>query len=106
MPEELKVFDLTNKIESLVGIPYGRLTKILISENMRVTNDGTDGVWDPSLRAIVIKRSILRSLDGYSGTLLHEVAHAMSGADYCSRSFENVLTQYLGRISVKALQKW
>lgn len=106
MSEERKVFDLTDKIVSLVGISSGQLPKILISENMRVTNDGTEGVWDPSLRAIVIKRSILRSLDGYSGTLLHEVAHAMSGADDCSRSFENVLTQYLGRISVNALQKW
>lgn len=105
MPEELKVFDLTNKIESLVGIPYGRLTKILISENMRVSNDGTEGVLDPSLRAIVIKRNVLRSLDGYFGALLHEVAHAMSGAHDCSRSFENVLTEYLGKISVKALQK-
>ena len=104
-PEERKVFDLTNRIVSLIGISYGQLPKILISENMRITNDRTKGVWDASLRAIIIERSMLGSIDGYSGTLLHEVAHAVSGFDDCSSSFENVLTEYLGKISVKALEK-
>jgi len=35
------------------------------------------GLWEPKAHRIVIKRSELRSLDAYAGTLLHEVAHAV-----------------------------
>jgi len=39
------------------------------------------------------------SLTIYAGTLLHEVAHAKSGASDVSREFENELTGIIGTIS-------
>jgi hypothetical protein len=38
-------------------------------------------------------------------TLLHEVAHALSGANDVSREFESKLTQMTGTISSKALEE-
>lgn len=103
--EERRIFDFTPKIISLVGIPSYRVPQIRISETMRVTSDDTEGVWDSSIPAIVIKRSKLNSLIGYAATLLHELGHATTGAPDVSRAFEHVLTEYLGKTSVLALQK-
>jgi antirestriction protein ArdC len=49
--------------------------------------------------------SKLNSLIGYAATLLHELGHATTGAPDVSRAFEHVLTEYLGKTSVLALQK-
>lgn len=103
--EERRIFDFTPKIISLVGIPSYHVPQIRISEAMRVTSDDTEGVWDSSIPAIVIKRSKLNSLIGYAATLLHELGHATTGAPDVSRAFEHVLTEYLGKTSVLALQK-
>lgn len=103
--EERRIFKLTPKIISLVGIPSYRIPAIRISETMRVTIDDTQGVWDPSIPAIIIKRSKLNSLSGYAATLLHEIGHATTGATDVSREFELVLTEYLGKTSVIALQR-
>lgn len=103
--EERRIFDFTPKIISLVGIPSYRIPAVRISETMRVTTDDTEGVWDSSIPAIVIKRSKLNSLIEYAATLLHEVGHATTGAPDVSRAFEHVLTEYLGKASVIALQK-
>jgi len=70
---------------------------------MRLTNDDTCGVWDSTLNAIVIKRSQLTSIQTFSGTLLHELGHKLSGASDCTRLFEKKLTDYLGMITSKAL---
>lgn len=43
------------------------------------------------------KRAQLRSLEGYAGTLLHEIAHARSGAVDISSEFEKSLTDLLGK---------
>lgn len=103
--EEHRIFEFTPKIISLVSISSFRIPEIRISETMRVTTDDTEGVWDPSIRAIVIKRSKLSSLMGYAATLLHEIGHATTGAPDVTRAFEHVLTEYLGKTSVIALQK-
>jgi len=78
--EERRIYDFTPKILSLVGLSSNRVPEIRISETMRVTTDDTEGVWDSSIPAIVIKRSKLSSLIGYAATLLHEVGHATTGA--------------------------
>jgi hypothetical protein len=103
--EERRIFELTPRIISLVGIPSSRIPAIRISETMRITIDDTEGVWDASIPAIIIKRSKLGSLIGYAATLLHEIGHATSGAPDVSRAFEHVLTEYLGRTTIVALQK-
>lgn len=103
--EERRIFEFTPKIIALVGVPSFRIPEVRISETMRVTFDNTEGVWDPSIPAIVIKRNKLNSLTGYAATLLHEIGHATTNTSDVSRAFENVLTEYLGKISVIALPK-
>ena len=71
---------------------------------MRVGFDTTEGVWDANLQSIVIKRSKLRSLTDFAGTLLHEAAHATTGAPDVTREFEAVLTDYLGRVTDRAVE--
>jgi len=99
---EAGIFSRTDEILALVDAD-GSAPPIRISETMRVTLDGTNGVWDSGLGAIVIKRSQLGSLDAYAGTLLHELAHALTGAVDATRFFESVLTDYLGETSSGAL---
>ncbi len=101
--EERRIYDLTPRILALVGITGNRIPEVRISETMRVTTDNTDGVWDPSIRAIVIKRNKLASLLGYAATLLHETGHATTGAKDATREFEDVLTGYLGRTATVAI---
>jgi len=101
--KEKQVYDRSLEILALVGIRQSRAPKIKISNTMRATNDDTGGVWDPSIPAIVIKRSQLASFTVYSATVLHELAHATSGAVDASREFENVLTTYLGQTANKAI---
>jgi hypothetical protein len=103
--EERRIYDLTPKILALVGISGNRLPQIRISETMRVTTDDTEGVWDPSMQAIVIKRSKLASLLGYAATLLHEAGHATTGTVDATREFEAVLTAYLGRTATAAISR-
>ena len=103
--EERRIYDFTPKILSLIGFNPDRVPKIRISETMRVTTDNTEGVWDSSITAIVIKRSKLSSLVGYAATLLHEIGHATTGTVDATREFESVLTDYLGRTSVAAIEK-
>lgn len=103
--EERRIYDFTPKILSLVGLTLNHVPEIRISETIRMTTDDTEGVWDSSIPAIVIKRSKLSSLIGYAATLLHEVGHATTGAVDATREFEHVLTGYLGRTSVAAIGK-
>jgi hypothetical protein len=103
--EEHRIFDLTPRILALVGLKSAQVPEIRISETMRITTDDTEGLWDPSIPAIVIKRSRLSSLVGYAGTLLHEFGHATTGAVDATREFERVLTEYLGRISASAIKR-
>lgn len=102
--EERKVFDLTPRLLALVGLDARRIPDIRISETMRVTTDDTEGVWDSSIPAIVVKRSKLSSVAAYAGTLLHEVGHATTQTVDATREFEHVLTDYLGKTSVVAVE--
>jgi hypothetical protein len=100
-PEERSVLELTERLIALVGVRKN-LT-VLVSETMRLGRDDTEGVWDPQLGAIVIKRAKLRSPKEFAATLLHEVAHASTGTVDATREFESVLTRYLGRTGSAAI---
>ena len=71
---------------------------------MRESADDTVGVWDSKLREIIIKRSELVTSQHSARILLHEVAHAMTGTIDCTRDFENVLSTYLGKAAVAAIE--
>lgn len=100
---ESSVWQKRNQVLRLVGLNRSRTPRILVSETLHASKDETDGVWDSNLRAIIVKRTQLRSIRAFAGTLLHELAHADTGEVDCTRSFENVLTQYLGCVSARAL---
>jgi len=64
-----------------------------------------NGLWDPATKTIIIKRSQLRSIEDYGGTLLHETVYAISGASDVSRDFETKLTELLGKICGKLIKE-
>lgn len=102
---ESAVFAFTDQILALAGPSSTKTPPVFISETMRNTDvDKTLGAWDSSLRAIVIRRTQLRSFADYAGTLLHELAHARSGATDCTRRFEFELTVMLGLIAHRSLK--
>ncbi|HET7482700.1 MAG TPA: ATP-binding protein [Actinomycetota bacterium] len=103
--DEKEIYALTAEIMALVGIEGDGAPEIKISETMRIGRDDTEGVWDPDLDAIVVKRANLASRRRYAATLLHELAHATTGAHDVTREFENVLTSYLGHTSTAALDR-
>ncbi len=104
-PPERQIFALRGKLAGLVGgLPAG-VREIKVSETMRpdmaVVNAA--GLWEPEVGRIVIKRSQLRSLEAFAGTLLHEITHARTGHTDLSRGFEDGLTEVLGRVSALAV---
>ena len=106
--QEKKVFDRTEAILNLIGGKPKRVKEIKISETMRKQLGSfveAEGLWDRGKGRIIIKRCTLASIERYAGTLLHEVAHALSGADDVSREFESALTQMVGMISSKTIEK-
>lgn len=105
---EKHVFKEKEKILNLVGGMPPNVKKILISETMRldpISYTEADGLWDGQEQRIIIKRSQLKSLESFAGVLLHEIAHATSGAGDVSQRFEHELTKLLGEISAKRLKR-
>ncbi len=105
---ERAVWDRTREILSLAGGKPQVVRDVLISETMRLQNHGYNeavGVWDPIEQRIIVKRSQLADLATYAGTLLHEVAHARSGADDITEEFEQALTSELGKVVANRIPK-
>jgi len=105
--QEREVFSETKKILDLIGGKPKNVKSILISETMRLETMGyseANGLWEEHNQRIIIKRDQLKDIKSYAGTLLHEIAHATSGASDVSREFENELTNLLGKSSSKILQ--
>lgn len=104
--KEKEIFSKKDDIFKLIGGKPSKIKKILISETMRLETQGYDeasGVWEEDEKRIIIKRTQLKSLVSFAGTLLHETAHAISGASDITIEFENELTELLGKISEKNL---
>ena len=104
---EKKIIDETDRIFAFIGGKPRRIKEIKISETMRkklgyfVENLG---LWEPDKGRMIIKRETLSSLAKFSGTLLHETAHAISGADDVTRDFELRLTDLIGKVVEDALK--
>ncbi len=97
-PSERAIFETTPKILALIGGLPRNVKKIKISETMRIDTHSFSealGLWSPP--DIIIKRTQLSSLENYASTLLHEIAHARSGAPDISSEFEDSLTELLGK---------
>lgn len=103
---EKNIFKRTKDIFDLIGGKPKNIKKVLISETMRLefgSYSESVGLWDTP--NIIIKRSQLKDLKSYAGTLLHESAHAISGELDVSREFETKLTDLLGIISKKFIKE-
>ena len=101
---EREIFEKTSEIFKLIGGKPKSVKEVAISETMRREESGMEavGLWQPDKRRIVVKRDQLKNLESYAGTLLHETAHAISGAGDVSREFELELTSILGQISARS----
>ncbi|MGB8645664.1 MAG: ATP-binding protein [Anaerolineae bacterium] len=103
---ERKIFEKTDAIFKLVGGRPRKVKQIKISETMRMESFAlteATGLWEELIGRIIIKRSELRSLEDYAGTLLHEVAHAISEERDISAGFEGQLTSFLGTLASDAV---
>ena len=104
---ERAIFDRHKAIARLLGgFPAG-VKEVKVSETMRpdfTSMQDAVGLWESDKRRIIIKRSQLRSLEAFAGTLLHEITHARTGYDDVTREFEEGLTSALGKVSTRALK--
>ena len=64
----------------------------------------TLGLWDSANGWIILKRSLLRSLEAYAGILLHEALHAKYALVDVSRDFETHLTELCGKLAAELVQ--
>lgn len=110
--KEREIFKKTVQILELVGWTEEKMPEVRISETLQNERDLSSGslvaiaavgLWQPSLNTITIHRNQLSSLASYASTLLHEAAHASSGATDATRKFETQLTQYLGHTAEHAI---
>jgi hypothetical protein len=103
--QEKAVFDARHAIARLVGGFPRDVKEIRISRTMRPGFHGDDacGLWAPDRGAIIVRLDQLRSRARFAATLLHELAHARSGAPDVDREFEEQLTTFLGWIADRAL---
>lgn len=107
-PHEATVYQLTRSTIALANVKPAAIgvDEIVISETMRLsdTGDATLGLYEPENRRIIIRRDQLSNPVDYCGTLLHELAHAASGATDGTMAFEHTLTQCLGTIAAQVLR--
>ena len=106
MPNEREILRLKDKIFEIIGGKPYQIQNIVISETMGkdpVTFYQMDGLWEGQNSRIIIKRSVLQDKQRFCGVLLHEIAHAKSGASDATRAFESELTRLLGIFASKAL---
>ncbi|MFD6442670.1 ATP-binding protein, partial [Peribacillus sp. NPDC060186] len=105
--KEKEIFAYKDTIVGWFPSKRASVKSIVISETMRPDNySGGDalGLWDPSNKQILIKRSQLKDLQSFSGTLVHELVHAFTGTDDNTIQFEIELTQMLGKLSQLLLE--
>ena len=106
--KEKVVYQFTPKILDLFGNTPKQVKEIKISSTMRkdfFNAEETLGCWDHKTKSIVLARQTLKSLAGYSGTLIHELIHATTGYDDVTRAFETALTKKIGDLCTNILER-
>ncbi|MES1047589.1 ATP-binding protein [Heyndrickxia oleronia] len=100
--KEREIFNYKDIITSWFPKKNNPVKDIVISETMRPDNyTGSDalGLWEPSTKRIIIKRSQLKNIRSFAGTLVHELVHAHTNTDDNTIEFESELTEMLGKLS-------
>ena len=100
---ERKSWDLLPELMRLAGGHAKRVEKVKISNTMRLDEGAyeTEGVWDSP--DIVVKRSVLDEPRHFARVILHEVAHASSGANHGSIPFMAAIDDLAGLSAVAAI---
>ena len=102
---ERKIYDKTGQLLELIGGKPRNVKAIHIVDKIYQEEYWieTQGLWLSEEGRILIKRSQLKSLNEYAGTLLHECAHALSGEKDVSRDFERKLTDMIGNLAARII---
>jgi hypothetical protein len=103
---ERSVWSHVTRILDFIGGRPQIVSDIRISETMRsnpYSSRETAGLWNPNNKWIIIKRTELRSLSSFAGTLLHEALHAKYALSDVSRDFETHLTQLAGQLAARII---
>jgi hypothetical protein len=100
---ERESWDILPRLVRLAGDHARRVKEVRISNTMRLDEGAyeTEGVWDSP--NIVIKRSVLDSPRHLARVVLHEIAHASSGANHGSLAFMAAIDDLAGVAAVQAL---
>jgi len=104
---ERQIYNHTSNIVNLLDNNSLRINDIKISNTMRrdfFSDVETLGCCDHKTKSIVISRKTLKTLEDYSGTLIHELVHATTGYVDVSRDFETSLTEVIGSLCEKILK--
>jgi hypothetical protein len=105
---EREIFSMTESIFDLIDGRPKVVKSVKVSETMRRDPQSfveVEGLWEKEKQTIIIKRSTLRTLEKYGGTLLHEATHAKSGTRDVTSEFESELTDSLGEVASNALSR-
>ena len=103
---ERSVWGHVTRILDFIGGRPGVVRDIRISETMQsspYSSRDAAGLWDPNNGWIIVKRTELRTLSSFAGTLLHEALHAKYALSDVSRDFETYLTQLAGQLAARLL---
>ena len=100
---ERSSWELLPELVRLAGDHARRVKEVRISTTMRLDEGAyeTEGVWDAP--NIVVKRSVLDSPRHFATVILHEIAHASSGANHGSLAFMAAIDDLAGAAAVAAL---
>ena len=99
---ERAIWAILPELLRLAGDHARRVKEIRVSKTMRLDEGAyeTEGVWDSP--NIVVKRSVLDSPRHFARVVLHEVAHASSGANHGSLAFMAAIDDLAGLAAVAA----
>lgn len=102
---EKNVWDMQYGVYRAIGgypedVAYPKIVESIMYED---NNKVTLGCYDLVSREIFINRLTLTSAEMFLGVLLHEIAHAKTGAYDITKDFEDELTNMLGYISSSLL---
>ncbi len=103
---EREVWDELDAVFASSGSRPHQVKRVLVSSTMRLQASGfreAAGLWEPAEGCIIVRRDQLSSLGAFAGTVLHEVAHAISGAPDVSPEFEEALTAMLGTVAARQI---
>ena len=103
---EKQNYNLIFKVFNLIGGKPLNIQKVMVSETLQRDDYDfrpSEGLHQSSEQRIILKRSVLSDKKRFIAVLLHELAHAKSGAEDATRIFEDELTNMLGEIGAKAI---